>query len=152
MKQLFKFLNVAVLITTTLFISSCKKDVSNETASFTAKSLLTNKTWEAGEVTDFSNGIATVQYKKGANNNMEDYSKVRMTFNADNSLIMINEEGTLEKNATYKLLENDKKIQVNIPDLFPIVYEIIAVTKDQLSFKLVSSPTEFTQYILTPVQ
>ncbi|MBK7883675.1 MAG: hypothetical protein IPJ81_07615 [Chitinophagaceae bacterium] len=150
MKKIINFLNATTLLVVLTFTSSsCQKEISKEDAGTDAKGLLTAKTWQMQQVTTVENGISTIEFKRGAQNNLNDYSKMRLTFKPDGSMIFIDELGDQLNNASYVLLNDNKNLKITV-DGFPITFENLAITANQFSVKEKIADNEYSLYIFTP--
>lgn len=150
MKNFIKTLSYMAIFTTTIITTACQKELSDKKPDSLTKQMLINKTWEIDEVVIVEDGKAEVQYKKGAINNKEDYAKARLIFNTDNSYAGTDEEGDPDT-GTYKILENEKKIEMTPSDMLPLFLEEINITANEFSYKMMQTPELYIQFTLKPI-
>ncbi len=151
MKKVFNKLSIVMVVAVVSFFTSCKKDevVAPQTP---AQSLLSAKTWQMEEVTDYYGGIADKIYKKGASNNQDDYSLVRQKFNANGTITYTDQFGTQGSDGLWELQSNNTKIKLSLPSMgLTVLCDDFTVTANSFSYKLKSSATEYTHFIFSAV-
>ena len=102
-----------LLVVTTLFllasVSSCKKDETT-TPTKSKKEIISSKTWVVGEVT--SSGISVYKRENKPADNLYDLSKVILKFNADGSLIGVDNNGKAVSSAKWSLSTDESKVTI----------------------------------------
>lgn len=151
MKKVFNTLSIAIFFTASLLFTSCKKDSPNTTPP-SVQSLLTTKTWQVDEVTDYTASGTFREYKKGASNNASDFSLVRQKFNVNGTITYTDDSGVSGNDGQWQLLENNTKLKLGLPSMsLSVVCDEFAVTANTFSYKLYFSATEYTQFSFVPV-
>lgn len=142
---------LAVITIVTMVFTSCKKD-STEPTQLSVSQMLTAKTWQVEEVTDHMGGNIDKLYKRGANNNQDDYSLVRQQFKTDGTITYTDEFGITGKDGLWELQDNNKKIKLNLPSMgLSVVCEDVTVTANSFSYKLTYPGNGYVLFTFSPL-
>lgn len=112
--------------------------------------LLTAKTWQIEEVAEIMDGEPPhVTYKRGVENNEDDFSLIRQTFKKNGSITYIDQEGASGSNGRYQLLSNHM-LRLSMGFISTIV-EHVVIRENSFSYRLVHEGG-YTQFTFSPVQ
>lgn len=141
-----------ILLAATILLAgiiSCKKPV-DDIKPLTPEALLKSKTWVYDELTEYETGFPPeVLYKKGGAANLLDLSKVEQKF-ADNSVWQYVDPNGAVGSGSWKLLENNTKIEFRIPATSsPEIGQEFKITASTMSYKTVEA-TGYSIHKLIP--
>jgi hypothetical protein len=127
------YLTAALILTVTLFTTtSCSKDKEDKPVSV-EQQLLTAKTWQVEEVSETIDGNKKVTYKRGAQNNEDDFSMIRQSFKKNGSITYVDSFGASGTDGRYQLLSN-QQMRLSIGGLSTVVFAV-TVQENSFSYK-----------------
>ncbi len=125
--------NIALLLLTiTLFVSSCKKD-EPVVATKTKTELLTAVTWVINEAEADALGSVSV-YSRSKATNSYDASKVRALFKTDGTMTAIDQNGNNNNKGTWKFSDNETKMIVANTNIIGLDGTVTIVKLETKSF------------------
>ncbi len=149
--QIIPFRLLFSFMTIIFALSSCQKERDAQPAP-SVRELLTAKTWLIDEVNE-NYGTPHQVYKRGAQNNEDDFSAVRQRYHADGSITYTDQFGDSGTDGFYELLDNDTRIRLGIGggQGFSIVADHFRISANRFSYRLVNS-MGYTEFVFVPVQ
>lgn len=150
MKHLFIYIFASFL-----FIS-CGKNITEPIIAQNA--LLTNPTWQIQKSSAIGGGF-NLNFDKNTNYDPFQLAKVRVKFEPNGTVSGIDNNGNVIKDGTWKLIENEKKLEISGTGIFGIdgTLAIVTLQKDLLEFSNILKVTQLNAEIemkatLTPTK
>ena len=148
MKKIIRIATSVILSTALFTATSCKKDNDDKVIPI-EQQYLTAKTWQVEEVSTTQDGATNVTYKRGAQNNEDDFSMVRQSFKTNGSITYVDSFGESGTNGRYQLMKNNQ-MQLSLGSFSTIVFGV-TIRENSFSYKQ-EIQGGIMQFTFSPIQ
>jgi hypothetical protein len=145
MKKIILF-SLSALVLTVAFVSRGKQKAADSPA----KQALLAHTWQMETVAEYNSANNHINYQRGAVINNDDLSSIRLTCKSNGTIQYVDEHGESGNNATYQLLDNDRKIRISYGGL-SITGENLVVDGNQFAYTLKYNTSDSSRFVFSPI-
>jgi hypothetical protein len=124
-----------------IFFAGCEKSTTDPI--ITQNTLLSNPTWQIQKSSAVGGGF-NLSFDKNVNYDPFQLAKVRVKFESNGAVSGIDNNGNAIKDGTWKLIENETKLEISGTGIFGIdgMLSIITLQKDLLEFSNILKVTQ----------
>jgi hypothetical protein len=143
MKKNWKLLFAALMLGG-ISLAGCKKESSTSPV----KDALTAKTWQMQQVTEYIAGVPNQLYKRGEQNNQDDYDLVRQKYTTTGAIHYTDQFGDSGTDGSYELLDNTR-IRISYQGL-SVTGENLKVNAAEYAYTLKVEGGDSLRFVFSP--